>query len=325
MTIERLETAVHGPVLRPDDTGYDRARRVWNACFDHHPAAVVRCTGAADVMAAVTHASESGLLLAVRGGGHDYAGRGTCDDGVVLDLSPMKGVRVVPGAGTARVAAGATVGELDREAQAFGLATTAGTVSTIGVAGLPWAAAPATWPASTASPSTTSCPPTWSRPMAGWFTPVRKSIRICFGRSGAAAATSAWRHPSSSGCIPWARSWPGRSSTPSRRRPTCSSSIVSTWPMRRTRSSATPSCCGCRPYPSSPRPSRPGRHRPRRMLRRRRCGGRGRAPAAAQLRRPHPGYRRGPAVRDGAAGLRRRPAGGSAILLQGAGSRRPLG
>jgi FAD/FMN-containing dehydrogenase len=134
-TLADLRASVRGDVVTSDDEGYQEARRVWNGAIDRHPAVVARCTGTADVLGALEFARSEGLPIAVRGGGHNVAGFGTCDGGLVLDLSPMKGVRVDAGAGTARVQGGVLWGELDRETQAFGLATTGGLVSTTGVAG----------------------------------------------------------------------------------------------------------------------------------------------------------------------------------------------
>src|SRR6266568_2452221 len=102
LTIDRLREQVHGGVLGPDDDGYDEARRVYNAMIDRRPALVVRCTNAGDVIAAVNHARENRLDLAVRGGEHSVPGFGTCDGGLVIDLSPMRSVRVDPRNRTAR-------------------------------------------------------------------------------------------------------------------------------------------------------------------------------------------------------------------------------
>lgn len=135
-TVESFSDQLHGDVLRPGDAGYDDARTVWNAMIDKEPAVIARCTGSADVIASVNFARDLDLRLAVKGGGHNVAGDAVCDDGVVIDLSPMNAVRVDPEAQTARVQAGATMADLDHETQAFGLATTGGIVSTTGVAGL---------------------------------------------------------------------------------------------------------------------------------------------------------------------------------------------
>jgi FAD/FMN-containing dehydrogenase len=135
-TIERLRTLVRGTVTTPDDEGYDEARAVYNAMIDRRPAAVVRAANVEDVVAAVDHAREAGVDLAVRGGGHSVPGFGTCDGGVVIDLSGMRRVDVDPDARTAKAQGGATWGDLNDAAHAFGLATTGGIISTTGVAGL---------------------------------------------------------------------------------------------------------------------------------------------------------------------------------------------
>jgi len=134
--IETLASSMRGAVVRPADPEYDAARRVWNGNIDRRPALIARCTGVADVVAAVNFARDHGLVVAVRGGAHSAAGHATCDGGVVIDLTPMKGIRVDPGIRAAHVQAGVTWDELDRETQLFGLATTGGTVSNTGVAGL---------------------------------------------------------------------------------------------------------------------------------------------------------------------------------------------
>jgi FAD/FMN-containing dehydrogenase len=131
-----LRGGLRGSLCAPGEEGYDAARSIWNAMVDRRPGAVVRCHGAADVMQAVRFAAEHDLLVAVRGGGHNIAGNAVCDGGLLVDLSPMRSVRVDPAARTARVEAGALLGDLDMEAQAFGLATPLGINSTTGVAGL---------------------------------------------------------------------------------------------------------------------------------------------------------------------------------------------
>ena len=125
-----------GELIGVADPGYDAARRVWNGNIDRRPALVARCRGVADVRHAVSFAREHGLLVSVRGGGHSAPGYGTNDGGLVIDLSALKGIRVDPGAHTARAEGGVLWRELDRETQAFGLATTGGTVSNTGIAGL---------------------------------------------------------------------------------------------------------------------------------------------------------------------------------------------
>lgn len=134
--VAELRTRFRGELIRPGETGYDEARRVWNGMIDRRPALIARCSGVADVMAAIAFAKQRALTVAVRGGGHNVAGRSVCDDGLVIDLSRMKGIRVDPAARRAHAQAGVTWGEFDRETQAFGLATTGGAVTTTGIAGL---------------------------------------------------------------------------------------------------------------------------------------------------------------------------------------------
>jgi FAD/FMN-containing dehydrogenase len=134
--VDALAATVRGRLLRPGDDGYDDARRIQNGLIDRRPGAIVRCSGAADVVAAVNVAREHGLLLSVKGGGHNVAGNAVNDGGLVIDLSEMRGVQVDPRARTAWVQGGATWADLDRETQLFGLAAPGGVVSTTGVAGL---------------------------------------------------------------------------------------------------------------------------------------------------------------------------------------------
>lgn len=134
--IRAFEARLSGSLIRPSDAEYDQARRVWNGMIDRYPALIARCTGVSDVIAAVNFAREQNLLVAVRGGGHNVAGTATCDGGLVIDLSPMKGIQVDPNARTARAQAGVVWGELDRETQRFGLVTPGGEVSETGIAGL---------------------------------------------------------------------------------------------------------------------------------------------------------------------------------------------
>jgi FAD/FMN-containing dehydrogenase len=136
LDLEPLRAELRGELISPADAGYESARSVWNGAIDRRPACVARCTGVADVAAAVRFARGRGLEIAVRGGGHNVAGTAVCDDGVVIDLSPMKAVWVDPAARVARVQGGALWGDVDRETQLHGLATTGGIVSHTGVAGL---------------------------------------------------------------------------------------------------------------------------------------------------------------------------------------------
>src|SRR6187200_871707 len=135
-SLESLDRDLRGELITPPDPGYDEARRIWNGMFDMHPLAIVRALGAVDVVTVVDFARETGATLAVRGGGHSSAGHSTCDGGIVLDFSRMKGVWVDPQARTARAQAGALWGDVDRETQAHGLALPGGQISHTGIAGL---------------------------------------------------------------------------------------------------------------------------------------------------------------------------------------------
>ncbi|MEV6956764.1 FAD-binding oxidoreductase [Streptomyces sp. NPDC051183] len=136
MATASLGPSFRGRLARPGDPTYDEDRQVWNGSIDRSPALIAYCTGAADVIDAVRFAAASGLPLAVRSGGHSFPGQSVCDGGIVIDLSPMRGIRVDPGARTVRAQAGVLLGELDRETQAFGLAVPAGIVTHTGLAGL---------------------------------------------------------------------------------------------------------------------------------------------------------------------------------------------
>src|SRR5262245_21412172 len=136
LELERLRTGFRGPVIGPDDPGYGEARSIWNGAIDRHPACIARCTGVADVVAAVRFARAHDLEIAIRGGGHNVSGTAMCDDGVVIDLSAMRGVCVDPADCTAWVQGGALWCDVDHVTQAHGLATTGGIVGHTGVAGL---------------------------------------------------------------------------------------------------------------------------------------------------------------------------------------------
>jgi len=134
--IGELAAGLHGVLLVPSDPRYEAARRVWNGSIDKHPALIVACKDSADVVRAVNFAREHGLLTAVRAGGHSTSGKSTCEGGIMIDLSPLRGVSVDPSARTARMQPGTLLGEFDRECAKFNLATTLGTVSLTGAAGL---------------------------------------------------------------------------------------------------------------------------------------------------------------------------------------------
>jgi FAD/FMN-containing dehydrogenase len=134
--LAELTAGLRGHVIGRDDPGYDDARKIWNGSINKRPALIARCAGVADVISAVKFARKHGIRVAIRSGGHSFPGHSMADDALVIDLSPMKGVRVDPDARTARVQAGVLLGELDRETQPFGLAAPSGIVTHTGVAGL---------------------------------------------------------------------------------------------------------------------------------------------------------------------------------------------
>ena len=135
-TLAEFAKSLRGPIVQPHDANYDSARRVYNAMIDRHPKLIVQCHDVADVIRSVNFAREQSLLLAVRGGGHNGGGLGTCDNGLVIDLSAMKGIHIDAEARTARVEGGCTWGDVDHATHAFGLATPSGIISTTGVGGL---------------------------------------------------------------------------------------------------------------------------------------------------------------------------------------------
>ncbi len=134
--VEGLRGSIRGELILSGNAGYETARQVWNGNIDRRPALIVRCAGAADVQRSVEFARTHELLLSLRCGGHSAPGYGTNDGGMVIDMSPMKGIRVDPGSRTARAQGGVLWRDFDHETQAFGLATTGGTVSNTGIAGL---------------------------------------------------------------------------------------------------------------------------------------------------------------------------------------------
>jgi len=125
----------HGEIIVPSDTRYEKARRVWNHAVDLHPAIITRCAGADDVMRAIEFAHENELLIAVRSGGHSFAGHGTCDGGLVIDLSLMKRIEIDPNRAWVRLETGVLAGELDQVTNAFSMAVPLGSCPSVGVAG----------------------------------------------------------------------------------------------------------------------------------------------------------------------------------------------
>jgi FAD/FMN-containing dehydrogenase len=134
--VQAFQASLRGQLIRPGDSNYDEVRAVYNGMIDKRPAFIARCANVADVIRSVNFGRENGLTVAIRGGGHNGPGLGTCDDGLVIDLSPMKGVRVDPVAKTVRVEGGCTWGDVDHATHVFGLATPSGIMSTTGVGGL---------------------------------------------------------------------------------------------------------------------------------------------------------------------------------------------
>jgi FAD/FMN-containing dehydrogenase len=134
--IEEFRKSLRGDLVQPGDSDYDKARTVWNAMIDRRPALIARCAGASDIVKAVGFARENDLLVAVRGGGHSFAGNAICEGGMVIDLTRMQSVRVDPAKQTARAEPGVKWLDFDMETQAFGLATTGGTNTDTGIAGL---------------------------------------------------------------------------------------------------------------------------------------------------------------------------------------------
>jgi FAD/FMN-containing dehydrogenase len=135
-SIEEFKTSLRGELIVPGDSKYESARKVYNAMIDRHPRLIARCADVADVIAAVNFARENGIKLAVRGGGHNAAGLGVCDDGLVVDLSAIRYTHVDPEAGTVRIGGGCTWADVDHATHAFGLAVPTGIISTTGVGGL---------------------------------------------------------------------------------------------------------------------------------------------------------------------------------------------
>ena len=136
VSVDALRKGFAGTVLGPDDAGYDQARALWNGDIDRRPSVIAQCTSAADVATAISHARAEGLEITVRGGGHSFAGHGVCDHGIMIDLSPMRAVRVDADAKRARCQGGATWADLDGATQAHGLAVPGGVISHTGVGGL---------------------------------------------------------------------------------------------------------------------------------------------------------------------------------------------
>ena len=190
IAVADLQARFRGQAIVADDPEYEEARRVYNAMIDRRPMVVVRAANAGDVIAAVNLAREEGVPLAIRGGDHSVPGFGTCDGGVVVDLSRMRGVRVEPAKRTARAEGGARWGDFNAATGAFGLATTGGIISTTGVAGLTLGGGIGYL----ARGCGLSCDNLISADVvtAAFSSPARPRTTTSSGRSAVGAATSVW-------------------------------------------------------------------------------------------------------------------------------------
>lgn len=189
-TIDALQTRVSGPVITPEDQGYDEARKVYNFMIDRRPAAIVQCASTSDVAAVVRHAAETGTELAVRGGSHSVPGFGTADGALVADLSNLCAVNVDPTSRTAAAGGGATWQGFNEATGAHGLATTGGIISTTGVGGLTLGGGIGYLARGYGLSCDTSARPRSSPRMGSWWRRARVSTRICSGRCAAVAGTS---------------------------------------------------------------------------------------------------------------------------------------
>jgi len=191
LNVGHLRDQVRGRVITADDVGYDEARAVHNGMFDKRPLAVLRAEQVADVIVGVNFAQDNGLDLSIRDGGHSAPGFGTNDDGLVIDMTPMRTVRVDPGSKTARAGAGATWGDFNHATHAFGLATTGGIISTTGITGLTLGGGIGYLARGFGLSSTTCSQPMWSQRTGSSSPPASTRTRISSGGFAAGAATSA--------------------------------------------------------------------------------------------------------------------------------------
>ena len=237
--LDALRASVKGRVVTAGSGDYDEARTIWNAMIDRHPALVIRCQGADDVVQAVRFAARHKLLTSVRGGGHNIAGNAVCDGGLMIDLSLMSAVTVDAKARTARVEGGATLADFDGATQQFGLATPVGINSTTGVAGLTLGGGFGWLSRSLGLTIDNLISADVVTADGQRVTASATRIRISSGASAAVAATSAWSPRSSSRCT---RSAPtccrASSSIRSPRRTTCCASIATSSRRRPSSSSA---------------------------------------------------------------------------------------
>jgi FAD/FMN-containing dehydrogenase len=190
--LQELRPGLHGQLIRPGDAEYDQARQLWNGAVDKHPALIVRAQAAQDVVLAVTFAQRYDLPVSVRAGGHNSAGLALADNGLVIDLSAMKGIKIDPDRRIARAEPGLTIGEFTAALQPYGLLAPTGTCSGTGIAGMTLGAASAGWRADLVWPLTTFSPLSWSRQRVSYSKPAPMRTLTCSGVCAAAAATLAW-------------------------------------------------------------------------------------------------------------------------------------
>ena len=181
---------LRGPLIGRQHPDYEEARKLYNGMIDKRPLMIARCADVADVITAINFGRDNGLLIAIRGGGHNGPGLGSCDDGLVIDLSMMKSARVDPASRTVRVGPGCTQGDVDHATHLFGLAVPAGIVSTTGIAGLALGGGTGYLTRKLASPAIISSRPMWSSRTGVSSLPVRRKTPISCGRSAEAAEIS---------------------------------------------------------------------------------------------------------------------------------------
>jgi FAD/FMN-containing dehydrogenase len=189
---KELKTKVRGGVLLPSDSGYDEARRVYNAMIDRRPAVIVRCAGTADVVACVQFAREKDVPLSIKGGGHSVSGNSVCDGGIMLDMSRLKGIQIDPQRRIATAEPGLTLGDYDKATTAQGFVTPMGIVSLTGIAGLTLGGGLGWLMGKYGLACDNLIGAGWSPPTAKQCEPAQRKILTCSGGCEAAAETLGW-------------------------------------------------------------------------------------------------------------------------------------